>query len=79
MTQMKDELLIEILGKPYAWDGYTITSTEFLDHLGNILKKNTSKIEEAISAAVLSVDFSLSGEQVAIEMQKLIYNNLGLD
>ena len=38
-----------------------------------------SDVIESICAAVLSVDFSLSGEQTAIEMQKLIEENLGVD
>ena len=76
--KMEDEMLNQILGNGYEWDEYTICSAEFIDHLGDVLKEHRLKIEEAISASVLSVDFSLSGEQVAIEMQKLIYDNLGL-
>lgn len=36
---MMEELLEKIVGN-YEWDGYTITSTEFVDHLGKTLKEN---------------------------------------
>ena len=40
----KEELIKKIFGdNPYEWDEYTIMSTEFVDHVGDVLDNYTIK------------------------------------
>ena len=52
MVKEKSDNIINKIFKPngkgsqYEWDGYEITSTEFVDHVGDVIKEIKNKIEE---------------------------------